>query len=147
MIGRLVIVGGTGDLTGRYLLPGLAALEAGGHLPGGFELVGASRDDWSDERYRAWAAAWLERQGADAGAAATVVSAARYHQLDLGDPGDVAACIAGEGPVAVYLARNSALSIRADEAEESWRVVTPVLDGWARDLRPLEEYDPGSQGP
>jgi len=45
------------------------------------------------------------------------------------------------------LRRASALSIRADEAAESWRVVTPVLDGWGRGLRPLEEYDPGSQGP
>jgi glucose-6-phosphate 1-dehydrogenase len=42
---------------------------------------------------------------------------------------------------------NSALSIRADEAEESWRVVAPVLEGWSRDLRPLEEYDAGSSGP
>jgi glucose-6-phosphate 1-dehydrogenase len=42
---------------------------------------------------------------------------------------------------------NSALSIRADEAEEAWRVVTPVLDGWSRSLAPLEEYDAGSNGP
>jgi glucose-6-phosphate 1-dehydrogenase len=41
----------------------------------------------------------------------------------------------------------SALSIRGDEAEESWRVVTPVLEGWSRDLAPLEEYDAGSSGP
>ena len=39
------------------------------------------------------------------------------------------------------------LSIRADEAEESWRVVTPVLDAWAKDLVPLEEYAAGSPGP
>jgi glucose-6-phosphate 1-dehydrogenase len=32
VINRLVIFGGTGDLTGRYLLPGLAALQARGHL-------------------------------------------------------------------------------------------------------------------
>ena len=42
---------------------------------------------------------------------------------------------------------NSTLSIRADEAEESWRVVTPVLEGWSRGLGPLEEYDAGSDGP
>jgi hypothetical protein len=42
---------------------------------------------------------------------------------------------------------NSALSIRADEAEESWRIVTPVLDGWSRNLAPLEEYAAGSRGP
>jgi glucose-6-phosphate 1-dehydrogenase len=42
---------------------------------------------------------------------------------------------------------NSVLSIRADEAEESWRVLTPVLDGWSNDLAPLQEYDAGSTGP
>jgi glucose-6-phosphate 1-dehydrogenase len=42
---------------------------------------------------------------------------------------------------------HSALSIRADEAEEAWRVLTPVLEGWSRDLAPLEEYDAGSTGP
>jgi glucose-6-phosphate 1-dehydrogenase len=45
------------------------------------------------------------------------------------------------------LSGNSALSIRADEAEEAWRVLTPVLDGWARGLAPLEEYAAGSDGP
>jgi glucose-6-phosphate 1-dehydrogenase len=43
--------------------------------------------------------------------------------------------------------RNPALSIRADEAEESWRVVTPVLTAWAKDLVPLQEYPAGSAGP
>jgi glucose-6-phosphate 1-dehydrogenase len=43
--------------------------------------------------------------------------------------------------------RDPALSIRGDEAEESWRVVTPVLDAWANDLVPLEEYSAGSDGP
>jgi len=41
---------------------------------------------------------------------------------------------------------NSALSIRADEAEESWHVVTPVLDAWSKGLVPLEEYAAGSDG-
>jgi glucose-6-phosphate 1-dehydrogenase len=45
------------------------------------------------------------------------------------------------------LSGNSALSIRADEAEESWRVLTPIVDGWSRDLAPLQEYDAGSSGP
>jgi glucose-6-phosphate 1-dehydrogenase len=34
----------------------------------------------------------------------------------------------------------AALSIRGDEAEESWRVVTPVLDAWSAGLVPMEEY-------
>ena len=43
--------------------------------------------------------------------------------------------------------RDPALSIRGDEAEESWRVVTPVLTAWTKDLVPLEEYAAGSPGP
>jgi glucose-6-phosphate 1-dehydrogenase len=106
VIDRLVIFGGTGDLTGRYLLPGLAALLAGGHLSERFELVGASREAWDDEQFRSWAAGWLEREaaGVDAGAATTLLRASRYRRLDLADPAGVAACLAGEGPVAVYLA-------------------------------------------
>jgi glucose-6-phosphate 1-dehydrogenase len=102
MIDRLVVFGGTGDLTGRYLLPGLAALQTRGHLPERFELVCAGREAWDGERFRNWAAGWLERQAPGAGTA--LVSSARYQQLDLADPASVAACIAGEGPVAVYLA-------------------------------------------
>jgi glucose-6-phosphate 1-dehydrogenase len=106
VIERLVIFGGTGDLTGRYLLPGLAALRAGGYLSDRFELVAASREDWDDEQFRSWAADWLRREaaGVDADAKATVVGTSRYRRLDLADPAKVAACLAGEGPVAVYLA-------------------------------------------
>jgi glucose-6-phosphate 1-dehydrogenase len=106
VIDRLVIFGGTGDLTGRYLLPGLAALRARGHLSERFELVGASREDWDDEQFRSWAAGWLQREAdnVDAGATTTLVRSSRYRRLDLGDSAGVAACLAGEGPVAVYLA-------------------------------------------
>jgi glucose-6-phosphate 1-dehydrogenase len=106
VIDRLVIFGGAGDLTGRYLLPALAELLVRGHLSERFELVGASRDDWDDEQFRNWAAGWLEREarGVDADAATTLLRSSRYQRLDLADPASVAACIAGEGPVAVYLA-------------------------------------------
>jgi glucose-6-phosphate 1-dehydrogenase len=39
------------------------------------------------------------------------------------------------------------LSIRDDEAEESWRVITPILEAWARRRVPLLEYPAGSDGP
>jgi glucose-6-phosphate 1-dehydrogenase len=106
VIDRLVIFGGTGDLTGRYLFPALAALLAGGHLSERFELVGASREDWDDAQYRDWAAGWLQREsgGVDAGVTAKLLGSSRYRRLDLADPASVAECIAGEGPVAVYLA-------------------------------------------
>jgi glucose-6-phosphate 1-dehydrogenase len=99
VIERLVVFGGTGDLMGRYLLPGLAALRARGQLPERFEVVGAAREDWDDEHLRNWAADWLRREagGVDAAATAALVRATRYERLDLADPASVAACIAGEG--------------------------------------------------
>ncbi|MEW6635371.1 MAG: glucose-6-phosphate dehydrogenase [Actinomycetota bacterium] len=39
------------------------------------------------------------------------------------------------------------LSIRADEAEESWRIVEPVIAGWSEGRAPLLEYPAGSEGP
>lgn len=45
------------------------------------------------------------------------------------------------------LSGGSTLSIRGDEAEEAWRVVTPVLQAWADGAVPLEEYPAGSEGP
>ncbi|MEV1084623.1 glucose-6-phosphate dehydrogenase [Streptomyces sp. NPDC050211] len=111
MINRLTVFGATGDLTARYLLPALAALQAAGHLGDRLELTGASREDWSSEQYREWVAAQLERHGGPGPAAAkeAIAASARYVRCDVTDPDDVAAAIAGDGPVAVYLALPPAL--------------------------------------
>ena len=45
------------------------------------------------------------------------------------------------------LSGDSALAIRGDEAEQSWRVVTPVIEAWAKDAVPLQPYPAGSDGP
>jgi glucose-6-phosphate 1-dehydrogenase len=42
---------------------------------------------------------------------------------------------------------NNTLFVRADEAEEAWRVAEPVLDAWEEGLVPLLEYPAGSDGP
>lgn len=39
------------------------------------------------------------------------------------------------------------LSIRGDEAEESWRIVEPILEAWGEGRVPLREYPAGSEGP
>jgi len=39
------------------------------------------------------------------------------------------------------------LSIRDDEAEESWRIVEPILEAWREGRVPLREYPAGSAGP
>jgi glucose-6-phosphate 1-dehydrogenase len=106
VIERLVIFGATGDLTARYLLHGLVALQAEGHLGERFRLTCSAREDWDGEQFRRWAAARLDRHAADLPAAArqAVVSAADYRKADVGDPESVAAVVAGEEPLAVYLA-------------------------------------------
>jgi glucose-6-phosphate 1-dehydrogenase len=106
MIERLAIFGATGDLTARYLLPGLAALHAVGQLGDRFQLAGAGRQEWDTEYFRQWAAAQLDRHGGQfpASARQAVVSASSYHQADVADVPSVANVIAGDGPVAAYLA-------------------------------------------
>ncbi|HEX8860206.1 MAG TPA: glucose-6-phosphate dehydrogenase [Actinomycetes bacterium] len=106
MIDRLAIFGATGDLTARYLLPGLAALRAGGHLGDRFELTCAGREDWDSEQFRNWAAAQLDRHGGawPTSARQAIVASARWQRADAADPAGVASAIAGDGPVAAYLA-------------------------------------------
>lgn len=106
MIERLIILGATGDLTGRYLLPGLAALRAAGHLGDAFELVAVGRQSWSDEVFRQWAANQLDRYAGalDAGARRAVVTASRYHRADVTDAASLAPAVTGRVPFAAYLA-------------------------------------------
>ena len=39
------------------------------------------------------------------------------------------------------------LFIRRDEVEASWRWIEPILHGWEKNIRPLETYPAGTQGP
>jgi len=106
MIQRLVIFGATGDLTARYLLPGLAALRTTGELGDDFELIATAREGWDDQQFRAWAVGQLDRhaEGLPAADRTAVVAASRYQRADIGDPASIAAVIGADQPVAAYLA-------------------------------------------
>ncbi len=109
MIDRLLLLGATGDLAGRFLLPALAELTATGRLPAGLQLVGSAAEDWDDARFAAHVAARLDEHAGDVPAAArrALVAAARYRRVDLDVPATVAAAAGafdGAGPVAAYLA-------------------------------------------
>ena len=106
MIDRLAIFGATGDLSARYLLPALAALQAAGHLGDRLQLSCAGREDWDSAQFRNWAAAQLDRHGEawPASARQAIAASARWQQADAADPAGVASAIAGDGPVAAYLA-------------------------------------------
>jgi glucose-6-phosphate 1-dehydrogenase len=45
------------------------------------------------------------------------------------------------------LTGDATLSVRGDVAEECWRIVTPVLTAWQKNLVPVENYAAGSAGP
>lgn len=117
----LLILGASGDLTGRLLLPGVARLIASGRAPG-LALVGAGSDDWSAQK-------WQERLAesfADAlapGGESTpagikelkaVAKASTYHQLDVTAKGELGQFLQDvQGPVALYFALPPAISQKA----------------------------------
>ena len=107
LIERLALLGATGDLAGRFLLPALASLQAAGRLPDRFEVIGAAREDLDEEAFRQTARERLERHGADVPVSAreAVVRSLRYRSVDVADRESVAAVIdPRRGPVAAYLA-------------------------------------------
>jgi len=106
MIGRLVILGATGDLTARFLLPGLAALRAAGKLQDDFRLAAVGRESWDEREFRNWAAAQLERHANALPEAArrAVVSCTSYHQANATDAVSLAPVIMAGEPLAAFLA-------------------------------------------
>ncbi|WP_052136903.1 glucose-6-phosphate dehydrogenase [Arthrobacter sp. PAMC 25486] len=124
-IKTLVILGASGDLTGRLLLPGVARLIASGRAPG-LSLVGAGSDDWTAQTWqgrltKSFAEALSgTSDGSSTGAGraelARVQKGSSYHQLDVtakGALGDFLKSV--EGPVALYFALPPAVSQKACE--------------------------------
>lgn len=111
MINRVVVFGATGDLCARYLLPGLAALHARGHLDGSFQLVCADRTDWDTPRFRSWMAEKLDQHGEEwpPESRKAVVDFTHFSRTDVTNLEEVTAAISGDGPLAVYLALPPAL--------------------------------------
>jgi glucose-6-phosphate 1-dehydrogenase len=106
MIDRLAIFGATGDLSGRFLLPALAALHATGAAPYGLEVTGTGRQPWTTDQFREWAAAQLDEHGTASPPEArqATLASLSYRSADISDPAAVAEVIGGDGPIAAYLA-------------------------------------------
>jgi glucose-6-phosphate 1-dehydrogenase len=74
-----------------------------------------------------------------------------------GTPKPVPVVLAGAAPqselpayghvLADFLSGGNDLSLGAGEAEEAWRIMTPILSAWATGAVPLETYPAGSSGP
>ncbi|MEE2568519.1 glucose-6-phosphate dehydrogenase [Pseudarthrobacter sp. J64] len=116
----LLILGASGDLTGRLLLPGLARLVARGRA-GGLALVGAGSDSWTPDQWRtrvteAFATAEAVADSDGRTALKDMAESTVYHQLDVTADGALAELLGSlAGPVAVYFALPPHVSQKACE--------------------------------
>ena len=121
----LLILGATGDLTGRYLLPALAELAGAGHLGDDIQIVGVGREPWDDEQFRSHAAERFERHAADLSpsARASVIQRLRYVGGDVTDPAVLGEAERGAGgPLVLYLALPPAVFAPAIQAAAALRL-------------------------
>jgi glucose-6-phosphate 1-dehydrogenase len=107
----LVILGASGDLTSRLLLPALGQLltmEPHRRV----RLRGAGIDDWDDERWRDTVRTSFAAGGFEQAFAA--VAETTYQRADITDPGDLQRLIADPGGrVALYFAVPPAVAAAA----------------------------------
>ncbi len=123
-IRTLLILGATGDLTARLLLPGVARLIASGRAST-LRLVGAGNSDWSQSQWRdvvskAFTQALPEANSSNEQKLAEVLEGTSYEQLDVTEEGALAGVLnkleeAEQTPVAVYFALPPAVSQKACE--------------------------------
>jgi glucose-6-phosphate 1-dehydrogenase len=104
---RLIVLGASGDLTGRYLLPALVELVHTDLLPEQVDLIGVARDEWDDEAFREFAAEQLGRHGDGLPTSGRdeLIGRLRYQRGDAADATTLRAAVAGaDEPILVYLA-------------------------------------------
>jgi glucose-6-phosphate 1-dehydrogenase len=115
-----VVLGGSGDLTGRLLLPGLADLFESGQLTDDEpELLAVSQQDWSDEEYRDWARARLAEHAGHVPEATRerLVGRLAHQQGDVTTPADLATALGrAQGRPVVYLALPNTVFLATLEA-------------------------------
>ncbi|MFD4369508.1 glucose-6-phosphate dehydrogenase [Rhodococcus sp. NPDC058521] len=84
----LVILGATGDLTARLLLPGLGALLASAEVER-LQLVGSAQEAWDDDRWRSHVAESFAEEDASGPQVDAVISNTHYVQSDVTDENDL----------------------------------------------------------
>jgi glucose-6-phosphate 1-dehydrogenase len=114
---RMVVLGATGDLALRHLLPALVRLVAAGSAPSDLTVAAVSREPMTTSEYRRVLAARLEHHAGTVPLAAREDLLARieYHAADLERSTSLAAAV-GADPVIAYLALPPAtypLAVRA----------------------------------
>jgi glucose-6-phosphate 1-dehydrogenase len=119
----LAILGATGDLATRYLLPALGRLHALGLLPEQMAILGIGTRDWNDESFSAHALDALRRDHVtvEMGDTQRFCGRLRYLRADVTDSMELRSALGppagrGCGPVAAYLALPHALFLATASA-------------------------------
>ncbi len=116
----LLILGASGDLTGRLLLPGLARLVTRGRADG-LKLIGAGSDSWTTENWQkrlseSFSAAREKADDDGERALQQICEHSEYHAIDVTAEGKLAELLNSlPGPVAIYFALPPAISQTACE--------------------------------
>jgi glucose-6-phosphate 1-dehydrogenase len=112
----LLILGASGDLTARLLLPGLGGLLAKG-VGEGLSLIGSAADDWDDGRWRSQVAHSFAEGDAHGELVETVAKNANYFVADATAEGDLKRLLDEcEGRVIIYFALPPAITEKACRA-------------------------------
>src|SRR5690606_9262565 len=111
----LLILGASGDLSSRLLLPALGQL-----LPRTPErrlrLLGAGAEDWDRERWRAQLRESFDAEDASGEAVDAVLEQSEYRKADVTDSGELQRLLdACEGSPALYFALPPAITAKACE--------------------------------
>jgi glucose-6-phosphate 1-dehydrogenase len=107
MIERLVLLGASGDLASRLLIPAIAQLAEDDLLPPGFTILGSSNAEWSTDDFRQHIAMGLEKHSTVTPATRdAVVRMLSFQPADVTQPEDVRRLLGGDDlpETLVYLA-------------------------------------------
>ncbi|HEV2928221.1 MAG TPA: glucose-6-phosphate dehydrogenase, partial [Propionibacteriaceae bacterium] len=109
----LLILGASGDLTARLLLPGLGGLLAGGGVKD-LLLVGSGRHGWDDDRWRRRVADSFASVAARGRQVDAVLDGARYLEADVTVEGDLRRLLdARQGRLVIFFALSPSVTVEA----------------------------------
>lgn len=118
-IGTLLVLGASGDLTSRLLLPGLATLVASDRWAdrGPLTVLGTARGELSDDRWRARVTESFAGTGVRSARVTEVARRSRYVAADVTEPAGLRRLIKEcDGAPAIYFALPPAVTERACRA-------------------------------
>jgi glucose-6-phosphate 1-dehydrogenase len=104
MIGRFVILGASGDLAARYLLPTLAQLQQAGKLSAEMTVLGLAPESWDTADFQNRIRTKLKQHAPDLTDATvgSLVARLQYRRADVTKPDEIKTALASVGDAAAF---------------------------------------------